>query len=1036
MDSCLKELIETNLTKTYKTFLTHPCVLSSLTVPKHPTKDIITHIGYFPQNTKKAQVISLNVLDEDTILSDYKEIKDVYLEEVNNIISKIIRNSTIYYSLSIDYRLLKDNIIESIKEKYQEQKFTLRIIGEDYILDEKTYKKISFMDEILVNQKEDNFEPNEDSDIIINNSLVIDNIIPNKDYEPINEFYVNKDLGIDEYKLVIDKINNTISGVKKLFIRIYKPERYPFIIRNIIDDNLDEITEINFLANPLLDDIKYFKPLIYCKNRITITYSTNSSRIERLEEEPYSDASHYKEELEINGKISLKDYLEILNTENFLTNKAKSLDLSPFEKLIYVYRYVIKNSTYFKQNEITHEETYINQYGYASLYSIYLRKLEVPVYVYTTSKAFRNIIYLNDKKYKLKQILVNDITKDIETNKYPLYGIYSFANFGMSIIDTLKERRHDFITIPASLVIKDDEYNKYISHSYNPSIREHNLNKDVKYFAYKFLTKSGIYKGPLKDIKKVLSNFLVENVLDGIDPKLLEKSISLIVDREINDKRVEQKSYEIENAVKTNKIGKSQFQEKPAIKVTIDGKKENREVEIIEPISSDENLNKELRSFIKETSDYLEKIYTTNLESLKYLTSKEEPIEKLYSDLVKLYNDERYKLITDKTKENLMESLHNKYEKLLYAKIDKELYTYLTNIIIPELNNIVTSNELNYLLNCPLKKYNSKEYNKYSLKLSNRMKFLINKLSSQKSKRLNITYELKNHILTINVANPLVDPYKLYLLNPDLFIPPKKRVINMEPEEYIDYSHLNDYLDVYKIKLNKYNESVKSFNKVIEDIEKIEFDLKDDTCIDRFINLESSMIKLEDAIFLSKIDLSNFRTIFYTKFKTNINNYDEISNYKVETYSYKKKFKEYTNLLKNIELEILSYQNDPNIEENPKVQKLLKFLDYLESYLNRRIIDTSPSNIDLQGRINSISNFKKEIILKIKRVKDITSGLNITIKDPVINQNQIIVVKTPYRLLTNVTIIRCSKIKNNINLRKNTDLLNKIRNQKRKIGEE
>ena len=45
-------------------------------------------------------------------------------------------------------------------------------------------------------------------------------------YEPINEFYIVKELTKEEYSLVVDKINNTVSKTKKLFIRLYKPEIY------------------------------------------------------------------------------------------------------------------------------------------------------------------------------------------------------------------------------------------------------------------------------------------------------------------------------------------------------------------------------------------------------------------------------------------------------------------------------------------------------------------------------------------------------------------------------------------------------------------------------------------------------------------------------------------------------------------------------------------------------------------------------------------------------------------------------------------
>ena len=149
------------------------------------------------------QVISINYIEENTINEEYKDFKEEYLTEVKSIITKLVKKSSIIYSFSLDYRLINDELLSILKEKYNESRFTLRIIGEEYILTQETYDKLSFFDEIIVNSIDSNIVSISDSDIIINNSLVIDNIIPNKGYDPINEFYITKDLSEKEYSIAI-----------------------------------------------------------------------------------------------------------------------------------------------------------------------------------------------------------------------------------------------------------------------------------------------------------------------------------------------------------------------------------------------------------------------------------------------------------------------------------------------------------------------------------------------------------------------------------------------------------------------------------------------------------------------------------------------------------------------------------------------------------------------------------------------------------------------------------------------------------------
>ena len=139
-----QQIIREYLNETYKELLTTPCILTSLIIPSEPTKDIVSLVGTFNAEVIKNQitsmpVISINYIEENTINEEYKDFKEEYLTEVKSIIIKLVKNSSIIYSFSLDYHLINDELLSILKEKYNESRFTLRIIGEEYILTQDTY---------------------------------------------------------------------------------------------------------------------------------------------------------------------------------------------------------------------------------------------------------------------------------------------------------------------------------------------------------------------------------------------------------------------------------------------------------------------------------------------------------------------------------------------------------------------------------------------------------------------------------------------------------------------------------------------------------------------------------------------------------------------------------------------------------------------------------------------------------------------------------------------------------------------------------
>lgn len=1048
MPSRNQQIIRDYFNDIYKALLNNPCILTSITIPDEPTCDIVNLIGTFNPEVKRKNitsmpVISINCLDENTVCTEYETLKEDYLKEVKYLIAKLVENSSIFYSLSLDYRLINDDILKSLKKKYNESRFTLRIIGENYVISPEVYEKLSFIDEIIVNDIDENIVELTGSDLITNNCLVIDNIIPNKGYDPINEFYIVKDLSKEEYSLVIDKINNTISSTKKLFIRIYTPEKYSFIVENILDFHLEDTVEINFLANPLEDKAEYFECLKKCPHKITITYTTNKEHLLKLTKEPYSDCAHYIEELECNGKISITDYLNILYSLNFLQKKSTILDLSPLEKLIYVYRYLEKNSTFLKKNEINKERTYFNKYSYAKLFSIFSRKIGVPCFVYTTNTRLKNISYIEDKKYKIERILVTDITGDIETNRYELYNIYSFSYFGLSPIDTLKNKLAEYITIPAALTISESSYTEYHNLSFNTIVRNNNLTKSTYEFAIRFLNLidfNNLNKFSLKeDYYTFMADLLSKNIMEPIEETVLKSAVSHIVDKELNNSRKEQKKFEIDNAVSSNRIGRSEFNNKPHILLNQNIEKTKIvEISLIESKNKDKEFNNQKALFTNNAEKIIKDIFKTKKDSVSYLQNNDYLIEAMNNNLTELYNNKvDYPLIISSNRKRILKSLYNKYEKNLYKEIPLELYNYLREEIIPEIEHISNSKELNYLLTCTEDDYNNEEYNRNYLRITTKIKYLIDKLVSVSSKEYGLSYDYSDYSFTIKVDNPYINDYSIQLVSADIVALSKIKVknrISLASIKHFDNKKIQDYINVYLDKLRKYNELIAESNSLISEVESLEDIINNYSTINEFIELEKKLIKQEEQIFKYKIELSNFRNTFYNKFETNITIFYEVKNFVLDNYSYHKKYTSYLELFTQAEQKILKIAAYNNVENNQEIKDLLTFMDYINSYINRRIISENSKKDDLSNKINNLYQRKSAILKQLSDIDNASKGLNIILKKRKLSTSkETIKINLPEIKTMNLDKINYHKLVKGFKLRMSNQILNRFKTSKKQL---
>ncbi len=1043
-----QDIISAYLANTYEQFLDEKCILTSITKPKTKTNSVVDVIGRFEPIVKRKKyannpIISVNYLDETNLESIPEEFKDEYLKGIKNIGKDIINNSYILYSLAIDYELINDEIIDMLKKKYHESKFTLRIIGGNFCIDSKLYEKLSFIDEIVVSQIAEDIVLLNGSNLIDNQDIVIDNIIPDRKYQPINEFYLNKFLSNKECALVTSKINATISNTKRLYFRMYEPSKYGELVTKLSSYGLNEKVEINLLGNPLIDKIEDFEFIKSTKYKITVTFTTNPDRIEKLTKEPYSDSHNFIEELECSNKVDSFDYLNILYSSNFLQRKTSTLELSPFEILVYVYRYVEKNSNFFIRNSITKEKYSEYKNGFATLFSILLRRLNIPVLLYTSTKNLKNICRIIDKKYKMDRIITFDITRDINTNRYQEHKIYSFTYFGLSPLSSMNESITDYLTIPAVLSISKEDYLEYGNKSYNRYIKLYNPIKSHIDFAKKALKLfefEGINENTsIDEFYDFIADYQTKKGLKKVESTAISSAVEKIVQIEINSNRKEQKEYEIYNSIATNELYETELLEENQILVNINNKK-TKVVPVLKTKSKslNEDFNIEEHIFTKEIENIIKDIYNIKENELIHLTNNQEKINHLEQLLKDTLNKENeYKLLNMDCKKDIVERLYKKYEDNLFTKIPKKLYLYLTNTLIPELDFILKSKELNYLSIAKEEDYNTKEFDKYYKRVERKIKYFIDKLIDTKASKLGIIYEYNNYEFSLKFKNSIIKDYHLNLVSADIIAISNiknKTIYTIDTSlPMIEESNkMKEYIEVYIDKLISQNKIIIKSNSYINEIELLNIDIRNEDSINTFIELEKKLSNQEKKLFDKRVELSNLKSTYLSKYNKNIQLSKEVKKVKQEKHIYTIKYTYYDNLLTEIKEYLLSLIPTKKVYLNNK-KKLLELIDSILSYLNRRSMFELNDISDVSNMINHYASIKKEILKELNKKENPSDTDDINIDNRKLNfVDNTQSIKYNNKSIINLETIKVYELIKNIVIKKNKKSLNRLKRNSKK----
>lgn len=141
---------------------------------------------------------------------------------------------------------------------------------------------------------------------------------------------------------------------------------------------------------------------------------------------------------EQNSPINVKELYNLSKKVNEISKKIEKYNLSPLEKIIYVYD-IVKEREYKKEIECKDSSRDLDKVlegnsivcvGYSNLFNSILKNLNINAMplVSNTQKHQRSIVYINDKKYNIDGVYVFDPTwdrkvKDSYINNYTYFGI-------------------------------------------------------------------------------------------------------------------------------------------------------------------------------------------------------------------------------------------------------------------------------------------------------------------------------------------------------------------------------------------------------------------------------------------------------------------------------------------------------------------------------------------------------------------------------------------------------------------------------------
>lgn len=415
------------------------------------------------------------------------------IERALNVIEDNLANPTTIVqnqTFSIDSRFLHHQQVIDFLNRCRENRYisSLRIVGDDYRLDEATYNQLQEFTSISV----------ANSDITRDNISIENNtynfiIGVNEELHPEADLIIKENMNDDELRALIDVINGTNANDKKIQVRFYNPATTVELIERLDRLGLGQDVAISILAYPLTESSTAYERLEEISNRrkIDVTYVCCHDLLSNYCDEPYLIDNTYFSELEPDGKTDLKTYIKILKFVEDFQRSVNGVD-SNIERTMMAYQYLSDNYYYDVNAGITKnygdtrdvdkilDTDEIVCAGYANLLTIMCRRVGIPMFTYGAPGHRMNVARIverdasgevvldkictfdptNDSGYYVADFLSPDGQRRVDVDD-------SYTFFGLDPEAWLHTADASYMTLANGLAIPREDFvnNSMLSHS-------------------------------------------------------------------------------------------------------------------------------------------------------------------------------------------------------------------------------------------------------------------------------------------------------------------------------------------------------------------------------------------------------------------------------------------------------------------------------------------------------------------------------------------------------------------------------------------
>lgn len=444
--------------------------------------------------------------------------------------------------LTVDYRLLdKSEVIDFLRRLQLKGLLDgIRIIGDDFTLDENTYNKISFLKEIKVS-KSNIQKPNvrEYGRFLIEVGLTDDNIA-------VGELIVRENLSDEDIGYIVDSFNNKMhKGIYRVSLRFYNPVVEVELIERLDKAGLLPDVEIEILGYTLTEKPDLFNRVLEIGKRreINVNYVCCHDLLNDYCHEPFAVNNSYRSELEPGGKTTIDIYYKILNFVDEFEKSVKDID-SPSEKIMRAYQFIRDHYGYAvnagndKDYRATRDidkiltEEEIVCVGFANLLTIMCRRVEVPMFTYLAPGHLMNVARVIEKDKQgnvtFDKICTFDLTNDagyydmVNGEKVKHENPDSYTYFGLDPAVWLHDSYEtSFLTLANILAIPPSMATKYSIVSRSDFNTAYSGGYTAYSFAYSMLHLMGYSFKDIKDLTNVIAQLQVDGRIGGLPDNII-----------------------------------------------------------------------------------------------------------------------------------------------------------------------------------------------------------------------------------------------------------------------------------------------------------------------------------------------------------------------------------------------------------------------------------------------------------------------------------------------------------------------------------